>query len=141
MIRKIILAGALLVCAGAAQADAISDRKAAMKAMSDAAKPSVAILKGAAFDLKAVQTTLRAISDNAKKSASLYPANSAQGKTAALPAVWKNKADFDGKMKKLAADADAALTKISDAGSFKAEFPKVMGNCGACHKSYRAKKN
>lgn len=140
MIRGLIIASALVAFAGAAQADAISDRQAAMKGMSDAAKPSVAILKGAAFDLKAVQTTLRTLSANAKKSASLYPANSAQGKTAALPAIWKNKADFEGKLKKLAADADAALTKISDAGSFKAEFPKVMGNCGGCHKVYRAKK-
>ena len=140
MMRGFVVAATFVLCAGAAQADAISDRKAAMKAMSDAAKPSVAILKGAPFDAATVKKTLAALSANAKKSAALYPAGSDKGKTRALPAVWQKKADFDGKMKKLAADADAAMAKITTAASFKAEFPKVMSNCGGCHKVYRAKK-
>lgn len=141
MIRGFALAASFVLIAGAAQADVIKDRQAAMKAMSAAAKPSVAILKGAPFDAAAVKKTLAALSANAKKSVSLYPAGSGKGKTAALPAIWEKKADFDAKMNKLAADADAAMAKITNAASFKAEFPKVMANCGACHKPYRAKKN
>jgi cytochrome c556 len=140
MVRGILVAVTLVFGASAVQADVIEDRKKAMKAMSQAAKPVVGMLKGAKFDLATVKTTLKAISDNAKASAKLYPAGSDKGKTAALPAVWSKNADFLAKMKKLGDDADAAAGKITNLASLKANFPGVMKNCGACHKDYRAKK-
>ncbi|MCC2097756.1 MAG: cytochrome c [Hyphomicrobiales bacterium] len=140
MIRGILVATTLVFAMGAAQADAISERKDAMKAMSEAAKPAVAMLKGAKFDLATVKASLKALSDNAKKSAKLYPAGSNKGKTRALPAVWEKNADFMAKMKKLGDDADAAAGKITDLASLKTNFPGVMKNCGGCHQDYRAKK-
>jgi cytochrome c556 len=41
------------------------------------------------------------------------------------------------RLDKLVADAKAAEGEIKDDASFKAELPKIMGNCGACHKEYR----
>ena len=38
---------------------------------------------------------------------------------------------------KIAADAKAAEGAIKDEASFKAEWPKVVSNCGGCHKEYR----
>ena len=49
--------------------------------------------------------TLRHASDKGKN---LWPDNSKAGDTAALPAVWENKADFDAKLAKFVADAKAA---------------------------------
>ena len=37
----------------------------------------------------------------------------------------------------MGADAKAAHGAIKDEASFKAEWPKVVANCGGCHKEYR----
>jgi secreted PhoX family phosphatase len=59
------------------------------------------------------------------------------GDTNALPAAFDNKADVMARLDKLAADAKAAGAAIKDEASFKAEWPKVVSNCGGCHKEYR----
>ena len=63
------------------------------------------------------------------------------GETAALPAVWEKKADFDAKFAKFGADAKDAGAKVTDEASFKAIFPTVQKNCGGCHETYRMKKS
>jgi cytochrome c556 len=63
------------------------------------------------------------------------------GKTAAMAAIWSNKADFDAKLAKFGADAKAALDKVTDMESFKANFGPVQRNCGGCHENYRAKQS
>jgi len=142
MFRGLIVAGALAlgVAGVVAQSDVIKARQDAMKAIGAANKPAVGMLKGVApFNLATVQASLKAFSDNANKSLTLYPAGSNQGETAALPSIWQNKADFDNKMKALAADAATALKAITDEASFKANFPAVLKNCGGCHGEYRRK--
>lgn len=125
-----------------AQDDAIAQRKAVFKAMGAATAPAGAALQGKApFDLAKVQAAL----DNYQKSGAqlpgLFPDNSKTGgETEALPAIWENKADFNGRFAKLAADAKAAKAAITDEASFKAEFPKVLASCGGCHKAYRVVK-
>ena len=141
MIRGIILAVALAFSAGAVQADDIADRKAAMKAMSKAAKPVGAMMKGKAdFDAAAVKNAFSIIAKNADLSLKLYGPKTAKGKTRAKPAVWEKKGDFDAKMKALSAAANGAAGKITNLASLKANFGGVMKNCGGCHRVYRAKK-
>ncbi|NJO23221.1 MAG: dipeptide ABC transporter ATP-binding protein [Sphingomonadales bacterium] len=48
-----------------------------------------------------------------------------------------DKADLFARFDKLAADAKSAAGAVNDEASFKAEWPKVAGNCGGCHKEYR----
>jgi cytochrome c556 len=100
-------------------------------------------LKGEApFDLAAVQTALKTFAEAGKKGPSLFPENSKTGHdTAALPAVWTNKADFDAQFAKFAEAATAAQASIKDEASFKATFPGVVRGCGGCHETYRAKKS
>lgn len=69
------------------------------------------------------------------------PENKAGVKTGALPEIWKNHADFDTKLAKLGTDAKAAMDKVTDLDSFKANFPTVQRNCGGCHETYRAKQS
>jgi cytochrome c556 len=141
-----MLAGLALVAgvaAVSAQSDPIAERQQLMKGQSQAARAPGAMLKGEApFDLAAVQATLKTFADGAKKAPALFPENSKTGHdTAALPAVWTAKADFDGQFAKFGETVALAQTSIKDEASFKANFPGVLKACGTCHETYRAKKS
>jgi cytochrome c556 len=125
-----------------AHADPISDRQALMKANGKATGPIVAIMKGGPFDLATVQATLKTYIDSAQKGPALFPDNSKTGgDTEALPAIWENKKDFDGRFAKFGSDATDALAGIKDEATFKTMMPGVLKNCGGCHETYRAKKS
>ena len=148
MIRSLTLvlgmtAGALaLATIATADPAAIKERQKIYKGIGDASKTASGMLRGAApFELSAVQASLKTYSDGAKKLPSLFPDDSKTGdNTEALPKIWENKKDFEAKLAKFGSDADAALVAIKDEASFKAEFPKVLGNCKGCHDEYRVKK-
>lgn len=146
MLRHALIAASLLVLpvsALAQNAAVIKERKEAFKAMGDAAKPTGAMLKGEAdFDLAAIKNAIKVYQEKAAILPKLFPDDSKEGeKTEALPVIWENKADFEGRFAKLAEMAKAAETSITDADTFAAEWPKVMGNCGGCHKKYRKPKD
>lgn len=145
MLRYVAVAAAIAVGATAVYAqnlDAIKGRKDSMKALSAAAKAPGGMMKGEApFELPKVQAALKTFQDEAGKQKGFYPDNAKEGgETEALPAIWEKKADFEAKLAKLAADAKAAEGAIKDEASFKAEWGKVMSNCGGCHKEYRKAK-
>ncbi len=141
MLRIVSVAAILAVGATAAfaQSAAIKDRKELMKQLGGAAKVGGPMIKGEVpFDLAKVQASLKVYSDNAKKLKDLFPDDSKTGgDTEALPAIWEKKADFMGGFDKFAKDATDAAAAIKDEASFKTEWPKVMANCGGCHKVYR----
>jgi len=146
MLRAALVAASLLVLPAAAlaqNAGVIKERKANFKAMADAAKPTGAMLKGEAdFDLAAIKNAIKVFQEKAALQGKLFPDDSKEGeKTEALPAIWENKADFEDRFVKLAEAAKAAAPSITDADTFEAEWPKVMGNCGGCHKKYRKPKD
>ena len=146
MIRIVlaVAAVALGVTAVVAQSDPIAARKALMKANGDQAKIAGAMVKGEApFDLAKVEVVFATFADAAAKLPALFPDNSRTGgDTAALPAVWENKADFDAKMAQFGKNAIAAKTEIKDADALKAKWGAfAKENCGGCHEKYRAKKS
>ncbi len=141
--KRMILTGMAILMgigAGIAADDPIQARKALLNANGNATKTVVPFLKGAApFKLETVQAALKQFIETSDKAASLFPPGSDQGKTGALPAIWKNKSDFDARMAKLGTDAKTALAAIKDEASFKANFPPIFKDCGGCHETYRAK--
>lgn len=142
MRRTVLAAVAVLIGAGASVAadDPIHARQELMKANGNAAKNVVAILKGKApFKLETVEAALKTFINAADKAPALFPPGSDKGKTHALPAIWKDKSDFEAHFAKLGADSKAALVAIKDEASFKADFPPIFKDCGACHEKYRAK--
>lgn len=145
LFRTLVLSAAALVgvSAAIAEGDAIAQRKDVLKGFGDATKPVVGMVKGEApFDLAAVQKTLNVYIDGAKKLPTLFPDNSKTGgDTAALPKIWDEKAKFDGLFAKLGAESKTALEAIKDEATLKAQFPKLLGNCKACHDDYRQKKS
>lgn len=143
MITRIALAAvvaAFAATAVVAQGDPIAARKGLMKGIGGANRTATEMLDGKQpFDLAKAKAALTTMSENAAKMPTLFPATSKDGDTAALPAIWDNKADFDAKMNKFSADAKAAAGKTTDAASFKTEVGEVRKNCGGCHTVYRKK--
>lgn len=123
-----------------AQSSAIGARKDILKSFGAATREPGLMMRGEApFDLAKVQASLKVFQDGAAKLPALFPTDSQAGDTKALPVIWTEKDKFAAIFAKLGADSAAAATAIKDEASFKTELPKVLGNCGACHNTYRAK--
>ena len=144
MLRLVAAVAALAIGATvvlAQNAAVIDQRKQAMKAFGGAAKGPGGMAKGdAPFDLAVVQASLKTIQETAAKAKGLFPDDSKTGETDTLPAAFENKTDLMAKFDKTAADAKTAAAAVKDEASFKAEWPKVVSNCGGCHKAYRKPK-
>lgn len=144
---RIVLAAAavaLAVTAVAAQSDPIAARRALMKANGDQAKIGAAMAKGEApFDASKVQTIFATFIDASTKAPALFPDNAKTGgDTAALPAIWESKADFDARLTNFGASAKELQGKVKDLDTFKATWgPFLKDNCGGCHEKYRLKKS
>jgi cytochrome c556 len=146
MIRIVLAATAvaLAVTAVAAQSDPIAARQALMKKNGEQAKVMTAMVKGEApFDAAKVQTAFVTFADAGAKAPALFPDNSKTGgDTAALPAIWENKADFDARLAKFGSEAKEAEGKVKDLDTLKATWGGfAKNNCGGCHEKYRAKKS
>ena len=144
MLRVVAVVAALAVGATAVWAQnaaGIAARKEAMKAFGGAAKGPGAMNKGdAPFELPKVQASLKTIEETAAKAKGLFGDDTKTGETDALPAAFEKKPDLLARFDKIGADAKAAAGAIKDEATFKAEWPKVVGNCGGCHKEYRKPK-
>jgi cytochrome c556 len=143
MIIRIALAAVVAATAATAvvaQGDPIAARKGMMKGVGGANGAITQMLDGKQpFDAAKAKEALMTISDHAGKIGPLFVAGSHTGDTAALPAIWENKADFDAKMAKMGTDAKAAADKVTDLDSLKANIGSVRQNCGGCHNVYRKK--
>ena len=143
MIIRIALAAtvaAFAATAVVAQSDPVATRKGLMKGIGGANRDITEMLDGKQpFDVNKAKAALTTMSENAAKMPALFPANSKDGDTAALPVIWEKKADFDAKMTKFSADAKAADGKVSNAETLKTEVGDVRKNCGGCHNEYRKK--
>jgi cytochrome c556 len=140
-----IIAGFMLLALGTGIVQAqntavIKQRQELMKAQAEALKAPGAMAKGEApFDLAKVQASLKTLQEVSAKVKPLWPADSKSGaNTRALPAVWNDAKAFLARFDSQASDAKAAAEAIKDEASFKAAWPKVVGNCGGCHKDHRA---
>ena len=144
MLRVVAVVAALAVGATAVWAQnaaGVAARKEAMKGLGGANKGPGAMSKGdAPFELPKVQASLKTFEETAVKAKGLFGDDTKTGETDALPAAFEKKADLLARFDKLAADAKAAAGTIKDEATFKAEWPKVLSNCGGCHKEYRKPK-
>jgi cytochrome c556 len=144
MLRVVAVLAALAVGATAVLAQnaaGIAARKEAMKAFGGANKGPSAMNKGdVPFELPKVQASLKTFEETAVKAKGLFGDDTKTGETDALPAAFEKKADLFARFDKLAADSKAAASAIKDEATFKAEWPKVLSNCGGCHKEYRKPK-
>lgn len=143
--KRILLAAAALCCGVvvvAAQGDSIATRKDLMKAAGQQTGLGARMVRGdVPFDLAQAQRIFQVYADTAARYSTLFPEGShSGGETAALPAVWSNRADFDARVAKWGADARTEGAKVTDLATFRAAFGEVAKNCGSCHESYRARR-
>ena len=140
-VTALVIALACGVTAVWADTDPIAERRALMKHDGAAAKTLFDMAKGKTpFDLATVKASLATLNEGATKSAALFPDNSKTGGgTAALPAIWQNKADFEARFAQFVKDVQAAQAGIVDEATFKKFAPAVFKNCGGCHELYKAK--
>jgi cytochrome c556 len=140
MIRTVLAVAVLAfgVTAVVGQSDPIAARKAIMKANGDQNRIGTEMIEGKRpFNLDEAKKIF-ATFEEAEKVRPLFPDNSKTGgDTAALPAIWENKADFDAKLTKFVAEAKAAGAATTNADTFKAQITEVRKNCGGCHQPYR----
>ena len=142
--KKSVVAGLLLatVCATAAMAGVIEDRQAIMKSFGGTGRTLGGMANGTTpYDKAVADAQLQIIVDGSAKLPALFPAGSDQStdavKTAALPAVWSDSASFAAAAAKINADAKAAMG-ATDAATFKVAYAAVQGDCGGCHRTFRA---
>ena len=145
MITRLVLAAAIAaagITAVAAQSDPIAARKALMKSVGDQGRVARDMIDGKTpFNADAAKKVLATYEDVATKMPALFPDNSKSGDTAALPAIWENKSDFNAKMAKFGADSKAAAAQVKDLDSLKAAMGEVGKNCGGCHQTYRKRQS
>jgi cytochrome c556 len=139
MKRTLFAIMAIAVGAGAAiaQGDVVNQRQTILKSFGAGVKDPGAMLRGEApFELAKVKAALATIKDGAPKLPALFPDASLGGTSRALPLIGQERDKFVAIYAKLGADAAAADAAITNEATFKAEFGKVLANCGACHRSY-----
>lgn len=127
-------------------ADPITERREAMKSNGAAMKAINETLEkgGMAADLAPHAAKINEV---AAKAPTLFPAGSDQpqgkdpGQTMAKAEIWQNPDDFATKVKAFQDEATMFNTAVAggDMAVIKAEFEKLGGTCGGCHKVYRAK--
>jgi cytochrome c556 len=141
MIRTALAVAVLAFGATAlvAQSDPIAARKALMKANGDQNRVATEMLEGKRpFNLDEAKKVLATFAETGEKAPALFPDDSKTGgDTAALPAIWENKSDFQAKLAKFAHDSKAALDATKDLDSFKVQITEVRKNCGGCHQTNR----
>lgn len=127
--------GSGTIIAYAQNADAITQRRAAMTNIAKAGTPPFNMSKGEApFELAKVQAGLKTYQDAAAKLKGLFPDNSKTGDTDASPKIWSARAEFNAAIDTFISTAKSAAAAIKDEATFKAEYPKVIRSCGGCHK-------
>jgi cytochrome c556 len=145
MIRTVLAVSAIAIgiTAVAAQSDPIAARRAHMKEIGAQTKTGAGMAKGEIpYDQAKAQGIFAAYVKAGEDLPNLFPETSKTGgDTAAMPSIWAKMDDFKAKAVKLVNDAKAALSSVKDLDSFKATFPAVTKDCGACHELYRAKKS
>jgi cytochrome c556 len=147
IMRKTVvaLAGVLSIVGlgvGAQQGDPITQRQNLMKSNQEQVRLLTGMARGQTpFDAARAQAAFQTIERNAEQIPALFPAGSQQGKTAALPVIWERKADFDARAVKLAQDAKAAQSKITNQAGLQAVIQPVGQNCNGCHEVYRRKES
>jgi len=147
VMRKTVIAALMVLTTSgigvlAQSSDPITQRQNLMKNNQEQVRALTGMARGQVpFNAAAAQAALQRIAQNAQQIPPLFPAGSHQGKTAALPAIWERKADFDAHAAKLEQDAKAVQAGITDQASLQAAIQRVGQNCGGCHESYRRKES
>lgn len=144
--RMLVTASAfgLAAVAAAYAAEPQEMRQEMMKQVGGATGAMAKMVKGEEdFDQAKVIEALTTISETMAEYPAQFPEGTETGMdTEAAPAIWTNMDDFTAKAMALKSDADAAIANPpADLDGLKTVFGPLTKNCGACHETYRLKKD
>lgn len=138
-----VFGGAVAAQSGPSQT--IGQRQEAMKGLGGAMKTLTPMVRGEQpWNQAEAVKAATAINSVAKVIPQVFPAGSGPEsgvKTAALPIIWQQSADYQSKAKALE-DASGRLLQLAQSGNSdgaKGQFANVGKACGGCHETYRAK--
>jgi cytochrome c556 len=147
MMRTIVIAGTLLLGAGAvmAQQEVAVQQQNLMKAQGKSMYVVIGkTVKGETpYDQAAINAAITELEANVVKIPTVFTPNPkedvANANFGSSQKIWQNKADFDSKVPPVSkAIADVKGT-IKDAASLKVAFDTIQAKCTDCHETYRVK--
>lgn len=122
-----------------AQQDPIAARKALMKANGQHAGVATRMVRGTdPYDAAKVTAAFDQWADTAAKFGALFPDNSKEGDTRALPAIWTERAKFNAEVAKFTKDiADNRAKGTANLDGLKEALAAIGRDCGSCHETFR----
>jgi len=147
MMRTVVVAGTLLLGAGAAMAQ----QEIAVQQdnlMRGQAKPMYGIIlkmvKGEIpYDQAAVDDSIKYLEESVPKIPTVFATNPKEDVVnatyGASQKIWQNKADFDSKVPPVAKAIADVQGKIKDVASLKVAYDSIQAKCADCHDTYRLK--
>ena len=147
MKRILIVAGTLVLCAGAvmAQQEVAVQQDNLMRSQAKSLyKAILKMTKGdIPYDQKAVDEAIANLEKDVAKIAKTFEVNPKQDVVNATygssPKVWQNKADFDSKIPPVQKAIADVKGKIHDVASLKTAYAAINDRCTDCHETYRLK--
>jgi len=147
MIRMVVVAGALLLGAGAvmAQQDIAVKQDNLMRAQGKSMY--VVILKTVKgetpYDQKAIDAAIAQLEQSVPTIPTTFATNPKEDVVnatyGASQKIWQNKADFDSKVPPVAKAIADVKGKIKDVASLKLAYDSIQAKCTDCHETYRLK--
>jgi Cytochrome c556 len=145
---KLVFATTTVLCLGIGAAIAAGEpqvvRQEMMKDVGKAMGAIGAIAKGEKpFDVEVIRASLQTMAEVGKTFPDHFPAGSESGfETEATPAVWEKPEEFKDKSAALVTAAEGQLAQLpADQAGVGAVMKAVGSTCGACHETFRVKKN
>jgi cytochrome c556 len=147
MIRMVVVAGALLLAAGAAMAqqDVAVKQDNLMRAQAKSLYTvMLKTVKGEIpYDQKAIDAAIAQLEASVPTIADVFATNPKEDVVntsyGASPKVWQNKADFDSKIPPVVKAIADVKGKIKDVASLKVAYDSINDKCTGCHETYRLK--
>jgi cytochrome c556 len=147
MIRMVVVAGALLLSAGAAtaQQDVAVKQDNLMRAQAKSLYTvMLKTVKGEVpYDQAAIDAAIAQLAESVPTIAGVFATNPKEDVVntsyGASPKVWQNKADFDSKIPPVAKAIADVKGKIKDVASLKVAYDSIQAKCTDCHETYRLK--
>ncbi|HUD27670.1 MAG TPA: cytochrome c [Novosphingobium sp.] len=138
----VAVTGTIAVAASPATT-AVTTRQANFKKMGGAMKVLKDQISSGTISKPQAVAAAKTLAATGRAQAALFPNGSGASsgvKTDALPAVWSNRAAFDGQMKAFIAQADKMVVAANSGNldAVTAQFKAVGGTCASCHKQFRA---
>jgi cytochrome c556 len=147
MMRTVVVAGALLLGAGAvmAQQDVAVKQDNLMRTQGKAMYGVILkTVKGEIpYDQKAIDSAIAQLGETVPTIPNVFATNPKQDVVdatyGASQKIWQNKADFDAKIPPVTKAIADVKGKVKDKASLKVAYDSIQAKCTDCHETYRVK--